>query len=171
MTPHPCVHGHKSFRYTITGQCGECLRTRERGPQKPTDPAARKATLLRWNASDKALAAKQKWRNKNPKNAWACSVTGQAKKRAHDYGLPFDIDKDYVGSIIPDVCPVFGVPFEWQGKKIRPESPTLDRLKPELGYIRGNVAVISLKANAIKSNATAEEVETVAAWMRRTIDG
>lgn len=48
-----------------------------------------------------------------------------------------------------------------------PSSPSLDRLRPELGYVRGNICVISNLANRIKSNATsAEELEHVAAWMR-----
>jgi hypothetical protein len=165
----PCPQGHLTFRYTCGGGCGECARLNARERMQKPDPAARKATNERWNGSSKAVIAKQLWRERDPKNAWACGAVGQAKTRARAVGLEFDIDKDYIASILPDVCPVFGTPFVWYGKKISELSPTLDRLIPALGYVKGNIAVISMKANAIKSNATAAEVEAVAAWMRRTI--
>ena len=44
-------------------------------------------------------------------------------------------------------------------------SPSIDRLIPELGYIKGNVNVISLRANIIKNNATKDELIKIANWM------
>jgi len=44
-------------------------------------------------------------------------------------------------------------------KKHTPNSPTLDRLVPELGYVKGNIRVISYKANAMKSDASIQEIE------------
>ena len=41
-------------------------------------------------------------------------------------------------------------------------SPTLDRIVPELGYIKGNVWVICQLANRIKTNATADQILAVA---------
>jgi len=49
-------------------------------------------------------------------------------------------------------------------------SPSLDRLKPHLGYTKGNVAVISDYANRIKQDATPEEVMAVARWMETIKD-
>lgn len=37
--------------------------------------------------------------------------------------------------------------------------PSLDKIIPKLGYVKGNVWVVSNKANRIKSNATIEELE------------
>lgn len=45
-------------------------------------------------------------------------------------------------------------------------SPSIDRIIPELGYVRGNIAVISMRANKLKSDATSEELERISAWMR-----
>lgn len=39
------------------------------------------------------------------------------------------------------------------------DSPSIDKVIPELGYVRGNVWVISNKANRIKNNATLEELK------------
>ena len=46
------------------------------------------------------------------------------------------------------------------------DSPSLDRIVPELGYVTSNVRVISWRANAIKRNACADEIEAVALWLR-----
>ena len=44
---------------------------------------------------------------------------------------------------------------------------SLDCIIPELGYVPGNVAVISRRANTIKNDATIEELELVLAYMKR----
>ena len=48
-------------------------------------------------------------------------------------------------------------------------SPSLDRIVPELGYIPSNVVVISYKANAIKRNATPQEIRRVADFYERLV--
>lgn len=71
--------------------------------------------------------------------------------------------------VIPAVCPVFGTPLARPGTTFagdRNSAPSVDKMKPQLGYTKGNVAIISLKANRLKSNATAAELEAVARWMR-----
>ena len=45
--------------------------------------------------------------------------------------------------------------------------PSLDRIIPTKGYIPGNIAVISQRANCIKSDATSEEIEAVHNWLLR----
>jgi hypothetical protein len=45
-------------------------------------------------------------------------------------------------------------------------SPTLDRTIPDLGYVPGNIDIISQRANVIKNDATPEEVQMVADYMR-----
>ncbi len=88
-----------------------------------------------------------------------------AQKRSREGGLPFDLIEDDI--FIPDYCPVLGIRLEPKaGRGFHASSPTLDRLVPELGYVRGNVAVISCRANVLKSNGTAEEHGRIATWMR-----
>lgn len=166
-TGKPCPMGHLSVRYTKGGGCKECntLRQRERVQESPTPEQAARYNK-KWNASTKGYEAKLRWKEKDPINAWACSAVGGAKARAEKKGLPFDLDKEYVRSICTLQCPVFGTPFVWHGKALRPDSPSLDRIEPNKGYVRGNVVVISVKANAIKSDATVEEIQTVADWLR-----
>lgn len=55
--------------------------------------------------------------------------------------------------IIPETCPMLGIKLEFgfdkQGGNFN--SPSLDRIIPELGYTKGNVMVISKRANMIKT--------------------
>jgi hypothetical protein len=85
-----------------------------------------------------------------------------AKERARLEGLPFTITKEDV--VVPEVCPVLGITLVVGTGAIHDASPTLDRRIPGLGYVSGNVAVISFLANRIKTNATAEQIRRVADW-------
>lgn len=63
---------------------------------------------------------------------------------------------------MPESCPVLGIPMFSGTDGIQCDnSPTLDRIIPELGYVRGNVIVVSAKANRIKNDATITEIQQV----------
>jgi len=93
------------------------------------------------------------------------------KSRAKRQGIPYNLDpSDYV---IPDVCPVLGIKIEPQtgkGKGFHNNSPSCDRIDPDGGYMKGNVRIISARANLLKSNATVRELELVLADLRRIAD-
>lgn len=94
-------------------------------------------------------------------------MLAQSKKRSKRNGIPFNITREDI--IIPDVCPILGIPLFVGDGLAGPNSPSLDRIVPELGYTKGNVVVISYRANTIKSNATPQELEAIAAWLRRVL--
>lgn len=87
----------------------------------------------------------------------------KAKARAKKRGLDFDIERSDV--VVPDVCPVLGIKIA-VGDKVNHGSPSLDRIDNKRGYVKGNVAVISHKANHLKNNGTAEDHEKIVAYMR-----
>lgn len=82
--------------------------------------------------------------------------------RAEKKGLDFNIDASDI--VVPSHCPVLGVPLSTASGKASANSPSLDRIDSSLGYVKGNVQVISYKANAMKSNATPEELLSFANW-------
>jgi hypothetical protein len=107
------------------------------------------------------------WKWKNPKRAWATDSVKNAKLRAKNKGLPFDITVEYIENILPDNCPVFNTPFIYRGNGVAGEkSPSLDRIDPVKGYVEGNVVVISSKANNIKSAYKSTDIFMVAAWLQ-----
>jgi hypothetical protein len=86
----------------------------------------------------------------------------QAKQRAKKKNLPFNITIDDI--IIPEVCPLLEISLMQKpyGERtgFQMNSPSLDRIEPKLGYVKGNVMVISMKANAMKYSANLSELET-----------
>jgi hypothetical protein len=91
-----------------------------------------------------------------------------AKQRAKRDGLPFSItSKDILELIGDGHCPVFGICYDVSSNKSTDASATLDKIIPSLGYVKGNCAVISRRANYIKSNATVSEIRRVADWMEK----
>ena len=89
----------------------------------------------------------------------------KARTRAKEQGVPFDITVDDI--VIPEACPVLGMPLEKGNGGWAEGSPTLDKIIPELGYVPGNVAVISWRANRLKCDGTLEEMEVLVEWMRK----
>jgi hypothetical protein len=90
----------------------------------------------------------------------------EARKRAKEKGLEFTIQPKDI--IVPDICPVSLVAMERNRGKLAPNSYSLDRIDSSMGYIPGNVAVISFKANQIKNNFSLEELERLLIYMRGT---
>lgn len=98
------------------------------------------------------------------KNNTARALVIAAKKRAVRDGIVFEITHEDIE--IPLHCPVFGTLLtrDYHGD---PENyPSIDRLRPELGYVRNNVAVISRKANRIKSNANLLELVSIVEYLK-----
>lgn len=91
----------------------------------------------------------------------------RAKSRAELKGLDFSITEEDID--IPESCPVLGIPLEKGTGVATDASPSLDRLRPSKGYVPGNVAVISYKANRIKSDATLTELRKVLEWFESCV--
>jgi len=113
-----------------------------------------------------AYAAREAYVRRNPVLVQTGKMVDKARTRAKNKSLPFDIDYDYIRSIIPSHCPIFGVPLEWSAsrgskKGALPNSPSLDRIDPSKGYVKGNVWIISHRANQIKNNASHDELKLV----------
>lgn len=82
-----------------------------------------------------------------------------ARDRAKRKGIEFNIT--YEDIVIPDVCPVFKTPFTYTGGKFSATSYSLDRIDSTKGYVKGNIQVISVKANMMKNSATKKGVNTI----------
>lgn len=96
-------------------------------------------------------------------------MLGAARRRAARAGVPFDLSETDFD--IPLYCPVLGVPIEKAMGRAKPNSPSLDRMIPDLGYIKGNVRVISMRANSIKGDASLAELEAVVKYIKENANG
>jgi len=118
--------------------------------------------LIRKGDDAKAIAD---WNSRHPANRMLATAKDRAKKKGIDFSITLkDIE-------LPEYCPVLGVKLEvnrGKGHGGRDNSYSLDRIDPTLGYVEGNVQVMSLKANSMKFNATPEELLKFAEWINNT---
>ena len=98
---------------------------------------------------------------------YVARLLAAAKRRAKKRNVPFSLGVSDI--VIPDICPVLGIKLAPSPKSSSFNSPSLDRIIPSLGYIPGNVIVVSLKANQIKNCSTIEELEAVFCFYRKLI--
>lgn len=101
-----------------------------------------------WPKGGAADQNNKRWRERYP----VMVLYRAAKTRATRAGLAFNITPDDI--VIPKVCPYLKVSFQ----KKSMYAPSLDRIDPKKGYVKGNVEVISRKANLMKGNATVQEL-------------
>lgn len=81
-----------------------------------------------------------------------------SKARAKKSGIEHSITIEDI--VIPTYCPILLLPLQPStGGSASPNSPSLDRVDNSLGYVPGNVRVISHRANSNKGSMTIEEIE------------
>ena len=90
------------------------------------------------------------------------------RSRAGKAGILFTLTNNDIQEMLPlpSICPILGIPLEYggNGNRLQHYSPQIDRLIPSLGYIPGNITIISSRANSIKTDATIEELEKLYRW-------
>lgn len=101
--------------------------------------------------------------------SWANTIKSRALKK----GILYDLDADFLESIMPTHCPVLGVELKRRATRNEnnPDSPTVDRIFPDRGYVRDNVMIVSKRANQIKSDATPDEIARVARYYTLLCEG
>lgn len=103
--------------------------------------------------------ATKKYRENKPETYLLCNPRIRARKRGWEFNLePEDV-------IIPTHCPVFGVKLDPVGSGTL-YSPSIDRIDCTKGYIKGNIRVISFRANTLLSDGKLEEFEKIVEFLR-----
>lgn len=103
------------------------------------------------NNKEKVKNAQTKYRKENPLKY----LYSLAKRRAKSRGTEFNIELSDLS--LPTHCPYLGIPLD----SFHPEQkyhPSIDRINSALGYVKGNVEIISHRANMLKNNASSEEL-------------
>jgi hypothetical protein len=82
-----------------------------------------------------------------------------ARSRAKKDNISFDLTIEYLHAIATENCPVTNKPMDWDGEENNSlNRPSLDKIIPELGYVQGNVAIISYRMNTKKNNLLEAEL-------------
>lgn len=147
--------------------------------RRDADPEAFRARVRACYAADpaKVIAKTTAYRRADPErqNGYARAsydrryvgeMLRRARARAAEAGVPFTLTAADI--TVPEFCPVFPwLRLERCRGRMGDASPSLDRVIPALGYVAGNVQVLSQRANWLKRDATIDEVERLLAYMRR----
>ena len=91
------------------------------------------------------------------------------KDRVKKYKLDFDLDLEYLRSIYPtdSKCPILGYVMKPSQGLLGGDdySPSLDRINPRLGYVKGNVEFVCSLANKMMSNASGKDLVRFSKWI------
>lgn len=92
------------------------------------------------------------------------NIKFSAKKRNLDFNLKYS---DFE---LPIFCPILGVKLEYGKNTNSPFNASIDRIDNTKGYIRGNIIVISRKANLMKNDASLEDLQIYCTNMEKLIN-
>lgn len=87
-------------------------------------------------------------------------MLNNSKMRAKRSGIEFDLTEDDI--VIPENCPVLGIPLYRCKRENWNNSPSIDRIDNSKGYIKNNIVVVSRRANVLKKDASIEELKKLA---------
>lgn len=120
-----------------------------------------KATKRRYSAdnADKLNRQTRQWHKDNPEKSLLVSAKGRARRAR----LPFNLSIEDI--VFPDKCPVLGIDLKIKEGRRTDNTPSLDRLVPSKGYVKGNVRIISWRANRLKSDASLSELKQLVAYL------
>jgi len=140
----PCKRGHTAARLVSNYMCMQCAKEIYQ------------------------IADRNKYRTGNTLYKQFCS----RKQSAIRYGIPFTINFEDIEQ--PKFCPVLGIElnYNWSSDYRRDEAKaTIDKVVPILGYVPGNVFVISWRANKLKSDMTLDELQKIMNYIKEKTNG
>lgn len=147
FTGRPCKRGHIAERFTSSWLCIECSRENHYHTDRDNYRALENTMSVQFR---------------------------QRKNQALKKGIPFTVDLSDIEQ--PEFCPILGIKlnYGWGGKSghLRdPAKATIDKVIPALGYVPGNVFIISWRANKLKSDMTFEELEKIMNYIKEKTHG
>lgn len=157
------------FSTKVPEQCRTCYKQQQRAVfyAENKDRIQTGARQYRVTNYEKCLSQSRdriEWkRAENPVRYMALRAKGAAKSRGIEWGIS---EEDLLQIEVPKVCPILNIALISIGSNCD-SSPSFDRIDSTKGYVPGNVAIISWRANTLKNDGTALEHELVAQWMRR----
>ena len=96
----------------------------------------------------------------------AVTACKASKRRAKLKNLAFNLSSDYLEKIFPKtcICPILGYKMKVANINLGKLSPTLDRINPRLGYVKGNVEFVTNIANLMMTSANGRDIKKFVKW-------
>jgi len=132
-----------------------------------------KKRYLEWSKNyykenkERLLIDRQKYQERLKKDEPVKRLLIYKKKECKQKNLPFALTVADI--VVPSHCPILGIPISLTEKHGNDNRAELDRIFGDLGYIKGNIQILSRKANRMKSNASFEELVKIGKWASKQI--
>lgn len=142
------------------GQAKAC-----RGCSNGGDKNSARIAAVKLNGGNPILYGTREYRT-------AASCKTRAKSRGQEFGFStLSACALWIKENTPATCPVLGTPLK-PSKGFRSgfkrDMPSVDRRDSTRGYTPDNMMIMSMQANAMKNNASPEELRAFARWVIRT---
>lgn len=155
-----------SSRPEVKARRAELYRKRYSRDQNGLRTNKRKDHYDRWSNPEYKEQKKQQY-CKRWDNDWEGQKLIQIRSKCKKFNIEFDIDREDIK--LPDMCPIFHTPFDLT-RKDRNNAPSVDRIDNSKGYIKGNVIVVSNKANAMKREATLQDMKRLVEFYENLVE-
>lgn len=114
-------------------------------------------------------SAASKQRRHEYRQRWASTTRNglliKTRMNAKHRGIEFDLTLEDMPEI-PDACPILHIPLNQEG--VKDSTASVDRTDSSKGYVKGNIQIISWRANNLKKDMTKEECELLWKWFAKT---
>ena len=166
-------HKDMSKKDNLSGRCTKCksivdkkYREKIKAKSKKTisDRSYHYGRYKSINYNDR----RRELHRKDPRIRLRGGCYARAKKKGLEFNLPTyrDLPK------VPKFCPILGIPLVVGASKDSngggtDNSPSLDRIDNNIGYIKWNIQIISRKANQMKSNGTLEDIKKLYLYVKK----
>lgn len=160
---------NKSTKDGLSYYCIECESKRKKKRYKENEDIRKTAknNYQKWyqNNKHKQQESAQRYRRKYPERI----LFYMAKDRSKNKNIEFNIEIEDIK--IPEYCPILNIKLKNGRIENKEKSPSLDKIDNSKGYIKGNIRVISLLANQMKSIANREQLELFSKNIIKYMDG
>lgn len=127
------------------------------------DPESKKAKHQKWSQRNKVHLRDYTARRKLRLDP-VTVVLGQVKHGAKKRGIPFALTEEDLRAVWTGICPVLGIPIQLNIKRC-PNSISVDRIDNSVGYVPGNICVMSWRANRLKADGSLDELKAVVRFL------
>lgn len=152
-SPKRCAWNHDSPRNRYK-QCVQCIREY----RASRDHFSYTDASIKWREDN--LWKTNKMRRDHHRVNASRRILNEARRSAKAKNIEFNLTLADI--IIPEVCPVLGMSLSVGSGARTNSSISIDRIDPKKGYIKGNIIIVSWRANKLKSDASIDELRTIA---------
>lgn len=163
--------GKKPFNLNAKGKCSVCGETKSFSKMKRYSSYGYFRVFAICMVCDNRVARKRYAITKKSMNRIMKQRFNTLHWIASKKAIPFEITFENFIDIwerSSKSCPILGTRLDFQGGKrgSNPDTlPSLDKVNPDLGYVKGNLHFISFTANRMKQNITLQQAKNLVAYL------